>query len=70
MSDPIYVEKDLNATGAGVVFAGKRYWLVGYCEGDGVWSDDATSPETWTNDASVTSIWTDDTSASGTWTDD
>ena len=69
MTDPIYVEKDPNATGAGVVFAGKRYWLAGYCEGDGIWSDDAASPETWANDASVSSIWTNDSDTSVTWTD-
>ena len=31
-----YVEIDNNAVGANIVFAGKRYWLVGYCEGDGL----------------------------------
>ena len=69
MSDPIYVGKDKSASGAGVVFAGRRYWLAGYCEGDGIWSDDKAPTSTWTNDASVTSIWTDDASSSGTWTD-
>ena len=70
MSDPIYVEKDPFASGANSVFAGRRYWLAGYCEGDGIWSDDKAPTSTWANDASVTSIWTNDTSASGTWTDD
>ena len=64
-----YVERDPNASGANIVFAGKRYWLVGYCEGDGIWSDDAQDQGTWANDSAATGIWVDDSAASGTWTD-
>lgn len=64
-----YVEIDPNAIGANVVFAGKRYWLAGYCEGDGIWSDDAQGQATWANDSAATGIWVDDSAASGTWTD-
>ena len=66
--DP-YVERDNNASGANIVFAGKRYWLVGYCEGDGIWSDDAQDQGIWTDDSVATGIWVDDSAASGTWTD-
>ena len=66
--DP-YVERDNNAPGANIVFAGKRYWLVGYCEGDGIWSDDAQDQGIWTDDSVATGIWVDDSAASGTWTD-
>jgi hypothetical protein len=70
MSDPIYVEKDALAAGANSVFGGRRYWIAGYCEGDGIWNDDKAPTSSWSNNASVTSIWTDDATASGTWTDD
>ncbi len=61
-----YVEIDPNAIGANVVFAGKRYWLVGYCEGDGIWSDASHAPGTWANERAATGIWLDDSAASGT----
>ena len=64
-----YVERDNNASGANVVFAGKRYWLVGYCEGDGIWSDDAQGQATWANDSAASGSWVNDSGASGTWTD-
>jgi hypothetical protein len=64
-----YVEIDPNAVGANIVFAGKRYWLAGYCEGDGIWSDDAQDQGTWANDSAGTGTWVDDGAASGTWTD-
>tara|TARA_B100002019_G_scaffold202596_1_gene175619 strand:+ start:7369 stop:7584 length:216 start_codon:yes stop_codon:yes gene_type:complete len=65
-----YVEKDGTASGAGVVFGGRRYWLFGYCEGDHIWSDDAAVSNTWTDDSVATGIWVDDAAATGTWTDD
>ena len=62
-----YVERDNNAVGADTVFAGKRYWLVGYCEGDGIWSDDAPGGGTWTEDSASSGIWTENSSSTGIW---
>ena len=70
MSDPIYVEKDPSASGAGVVFAGRRYWVAGYCDGDGIWNDDAIKTSAWSNDTNAGGIWSNDSDASVTWTDD
>ena len=70
MSDPIYVEKDPSASNAKTVFAGRRYWLAGYCEGDGIWSDDAIKASAWSNDTNAGGIWSNDSDASVTWTDD
>ena len=55
----LYVERDNNAVGANTVFAGKRYWLVGYCEGDGIWNSEGSNVGTWAQNSSSPEIWSD-----------
>lgn len=62
-----YVERDPNAPGADTVFAGKRYWLVGYCEGDGIWSDDVPGSGLWSENNPSNGIWTENSISAGIW---